>query len=442
MSDKKFNSKTAIAVVVANMIGTGVFTSLGFQLVDIQSGFALLMLWVIGGITALCGALTYAELGAALPRSGGEYNFLSKCYHPVAGFISGWISSTIGFAAPVALAAITFAAYLTSVFDWLPKTALAIGLITVLAFVHSTTHKKSAGLQWFFTIIKLLLIGLFCIAAMFLVEQPQPIAFLPQPGDQQVIFGGAFAVSLIYVSYAYNGWNAATYLSGELEHPQKSLPRVLVIGTLLVTVTYVALNFVFLYSTPINTLTGKVEIGYLVAQSIFGEVGAMLTGSVMALLLVSTVSAMTIAGPRVLQVIGEDFKFFRPLAKLNSDDIPARAVLFQSAVAVIFVLTSSFESILVFSGFALALNNFFAVLGIFILRNRFPELPRPYKTWLYPIPPILFLMLIGWTLFYILRQRPEEALVSLLLIITGTIVYFLSNRNQQNSEKSKNQIHD
>ncbi len=141
-------------------------------------------------------------------------------------------------------------------------------------------------------------------------------------------------------------------------------------------------------------------------------------------------------------MIGEDFKFFRPLAKLNSDDIPARAVLFQSAVAVIFVLTSSFESILVFSGFALALNNFFAVLGIFILRNRFPELPRPYKTWLYPIPPILFLMLIGWTLFYILRQRPEEALVSLLLIITGAIVYFLSNRNQQNSEKSKSQVDD
>ncbi len=436
MKNKKFNSKTAIAVVVANMIGTGVFTSLGFQLVDIQSGFALLMLWIIGGITALCGALTYAELGAALPRSGGEYNFLSKCYHPVAGFISGWISSTIGFAAPVALAAITFAAYLTSVFSWLPKRVLAIGLIVVLALVHSTTHKKSAGLQWFFTLIKLLLIGLFCVAAMVLVEHPQPINFLPQPGDQTIILGGAFAVSLIYVSYAYNGWNAATYLSGELESPQQNLPRVLLIGTVLVTVTYVALNFVFLYSTPVEAMKGKVEIGYLVAQSIFGEVGAMLTGSVMALLLVSTVSAMTIAGPRVLQVIGEDFSFFRPLAKLNSDDIPARAVLFQSSLAVIFVLTSSFESILVFSGFALALNNFFAVLGVFILRHRFPELSRPYKTWLYPLPPILFLTLIGWTLFYILWQRPQEALVSLLLIMTGAVVYFLSSRKLSSSDKN------
>lgn len=426
MSTRKFNTKTAIAVVVANMIGTGVFTSLGFQLIDIQSGFALLMLWVVGGVTALCGALTYAELGAALPRSGGEYNFLSKCYHPAAGFISGWVSSTIGFAAPVALAAITFAAYLTSVFYWLPKMGLAIGLIVVLAVVHSSTHKKSAGLQWFFTLVKLLLIILFCMAAIVLIEQPQPIHFMPQSGDQRIIFGGAFAVSLIYVSYAYNGWNAATYLSGELESPQKNLPRVLVLGTLLVMITYVALNFVFLYSTPIVEMTGKVEIGYLVAQSVFGEVGAMLTGLVMALLLVSTVSAMTIAGPRVLQVIGEDFDFFRPLAKLNSDGIPARAIFFQSAIAVLFVLTSSFESILVFSGFTLALNNFFAVLGIFILRYRFPELSRPYKTWLYPIPPILFLVLVGWTLFYLLRQRPEEVLVSLLLIATGALVYFFS----------------
>ena len=143
---RKFDNKTAIAVVVANMIGTGVFTSLGFQLLDIQSGFALLMLWVVGGVTALCGALTYAELGAALPRSGGEYNFLSHCYHPIAGFVSGWISSTVGFAAPVALAAITFGAYLTSIFAWLNTKALAVGLIIVLTIVHAGTRKNSAGL--------------------------------------------------------------------------------------------------------------------------------------------------------------------------------------------------------------------------------------------------------------------------------------------------------
>jgi len=432
---KKFNSRTAIAVVVANMIGTGVFTSLGFQLLEIQSGFALLMLWVVGGITALCGALTYAELGAALPRSGGEYNFLTHCYHPIAGFISGWISSTIGFAAPVALAAITFGTYLSSVFPFLSKIWLAVLLIIALSLVHGTTHKNSAGLQWIFTLMKLMLISLFCIAAVIVIETPQPIIFSPLVSDWSIIFSGSFAVSLIYVSYAYNGWNAATYLSSELENPQQSLPKILLIGTLLVTVSYVALNFVFLYSAPIADMTGKVEIGYVVAQSIFGEIGAMLTGLIMALLLVSTVSAMTMAGPRVLHVIGEDFPLFQSLSVLNSSGIPTRAIYFQSTIALIFVVTSSFESILVFSGFALALNNFFAVLGIFILRFRQPHLARPYKTWLYPLPPMLFLLLIGWTLIYILKEKPQEALMSLLLILIGGIFYFVSIRLGKNITK-------
>lgn len=428
MVDKKnkFNSKTAIAVVVANMIGTGVFTSLGFQLLDIQSGFALLMLWVVGGVTALCGALTYAELGAALPRSGGEYNFLSQCYHPIAGFISGWISSTIGFAAPIALAAITFGAYLSSIFPGLSKDWLAIFLIISLTLIHGTTHKNSAGLQGFFTVIKLLLIAIFCVTAIIVVEVPQPISFIPNQQDFDIIFNGSFAVALIYVSYAYNGWNAATYLSSELENPQKSLPKILLFGTILVTVSYVALNFVFLYSAPIDAMAGKVEIGFIAAQFIFGDVGAKITGLVMALLLVSTISAMTIAGPRVLQVIGEDFELFKGLSVLNRAGIPTRAIYFQSLIAIIFVISSSFESILVFSGFALALNNFFAVLGIFILRKRQPMLKRPYKTWLYPFPPLFFLLLIGWTLIYILKEKPQEALMSLLLIFVGGIFYFVS----------------
>jgi len=433
---KYFSQTTAIAVVIANMIGTGVFTSLGFQLLNIQSGFSLLMLWVIGGITALCGALTYAELGAALPRSGGEYNFLNHIYHPMAGFISGWISSTIGFSAPVALAAITFAAYFTSVFSMLSANFLAIALIVLMALMHGRSRKSSSGTQWIFTLIKLLLIVVFCFAAFLLVETPQPLNFMPEYQDSSIIFSGAFAVSLIYVSYAYNGWNSATYLSSELEQPQKSLPRILLIGTGLVMLTYIALNFVFLYSTPISSMTGQLEIGYIVAQSIFGETGAKATGLIMSLLLVSTVSAMTMAGPRVLQVIGEDYSLFKSLSVVNHFGIPQRAIYFQSLLAIIFVLTSSFESILVFSGFALALNNFFTVFGIFILRYRQPDLPRPYKTWLYPIPPILFLLVSGWTLIYIIKEKPTQALWSVLLIAMGCVFYWLSvyiGKNKNNT---------
>ena len=259
-----------------------------------------------------------------------------------------------------------------------------------------------------------------------MVDVPQDISFVPNENDFTVLTGGAFAVSLIYVSYAYNGWNAATYLTDELEEPQRNLPKILVIGTLLVLVVYVALNFIFLYSTPIELLKGKIEIGYIVAQSIFGELGAKLTGVVMALLLVSTVSAMTLAGPRVIQVIAQDFSVFKWFSVLNKSQIPARAVYFQSAMAILFVMTSSFESILLFSGFALALNNFFAVFGIFVLRYRQPNLPRPYKTWLYPLPPIIFLLLIGWTLLFILKEKPVEALMGGLLVAGGAIFYGIS----------------
>ncbi len=188
------------------MIGTGVFTSLGFQLLDIRSGFALVLLWVLGGVIALCGAMTYAELGAAMPRSGGEYNFLSRIFHPVAGFVSGWISATIGFAAPTALAAMTFAAYATSsLSDGASSNAkklLAISLVVILTVVHTSSRRRSGGLQTIFTVFKVATIIVFCVAALVLVNDPQPLDVRPRSSDIAVVSGSAFAVSLIYVSYA------------------------------------------------------------------------------------------------------------------------------------------------------------------------------------------------------------------------------------------------
>lgn len=430
MSADKFHFPTVTAVVIANMVGTGVFTSLGFQLLDIRSGFVILALWAVGGLIAVCGAMTYAELGAAMPRSGGEYNFLTRIYHPAAGFVSGWTSATIGFAGPTALAAITFAAYATSIVPgdvpaWLERT-LAAGLVVLLAAVHAGSRRNSGGVQVIFTILKVGVILLFCFAAIVAVDEPQPVRFLPSPGDGALIASGAFAVSLIYVSYAYTGWNAATYLSSELEDPQTTLPGILLTGTLVVTLLYVSLNFVFLYAAPIDAMRGQVEVGYIAAQSAFGSLGGRFTGLVLAALLISTVSAMTLAGPRVLQVIGEDFGALRFLAKRNEDGIPSTAIYTQSTLAVLFIISSTFESILVFAGFTLALNSFATVLGVFVLRARQPDLPRPYRTFLYPLPPLVYLALTGWTLWFVLMNRPVEGLFGLGVIGSGLAVYLLS----------------
>ncbi|HAC07387.1 MAG: amino acid permease [Gemmatimonadetes bacterium] len=413
----------AASIVVANMIGTGVFTSLGFQLVDLQSTFPLLMLWVLGGIAAFCGAITYAELGAAMPRSGGEYTFLGRIYHPGAGFVSGWISATIGFAAPTALAAITFGAYLSAVFPGLPETALAVVLVVALSGIHSTTHRNSGALQSSFTSVKVVLILAFCAAALFMTPDPQPVALVPASGDAGLVFGGGFAVSLIYVSYAYTGWNAVTYLTSELDDVPRQLPWILGGGTALVLVLYVGLNYAFLRAAPMSEMVGQVEVGYIAATHIFGPLGADIMGVALALLLVSTVSAMVVAGPRVLHVIGEDYRPFRWLSKTNEDGIPTTAIFTQAAIAIVFIVTASFESILVFSGFVLGLNSLLTVAGVFVLRIKEPDLPRPYRTWAYPITPIVYLSLTVWTLTYLALDRPSEAGVAFALIAAGTVVY-------------------
>ena len=421
-----FRPRTAAAIVIANMIGTGVFTSLGFQLLEIQSGFVLLMLWAVGGVAALCGALSYAELGAALPRSGGEYNFLTEIYHPIAGFISGWVSATVGFAAPTALAALTFGSYLSSVFPSLSPLWLATGLVTGLTAVHCTSHAGSGGTQSFFTALKLILIMGFSVLALYLMDVPQPVSFVPVAGDGALLLSGSFAVSLIYVNYAYSGWNAATYISSELEQPQRHLPPVLIISTSIVALSYLLLNYVFLSVAPMDKMAGQIEIGYVAAQSVMGPVGATVMGTLLSLLLISTVSAMVMAAPRVLQAIGRDFPAFRELGVRNRHGLPTRAILLQSSISLLFLWTSSFESILIFSGATMALNTFFTVLGLFILRRTQPDLPRPYKTWLYPLPPLLFLGLTGWTLVYTVMQRPLEGLMTLGIIVSGAVFYWLS----------------
>lgn len=429
--DARFSLMSSSTIVIANMIGTGVFTSLGFQLLEIQSGFVILMLWVVGGLVALCGALSYAELGAALPRSGGEYNFLSRIYHPAAGFISGWVSSTIGFAAPTALVALTSGTYLAAALPFLPDSAakwVAATLVITLAATHASHRNNSARVQNSFTLVKVALIALFCVAGIVLTDAPQGAHFLPRSEDVPQLFGSAFAVALIYVNYAYTGWNAVTYISGEVAEPQRTIPRALVTGTAVVAVLYVALNFTFLHTAPIAALEGKIEIGYISALYVFGSAGAALIGVGLSVLLISTVSSMTLAGPRVLQMIGEDHHVFRLLAATNEHGVPSRAIWVQAILSIIFVLTGSFESILVFAGFTLGLNTLFTVLGVFVLRRREPELVRPYRISWFPVPPVIYLLITGWTLTFILIERPTEGLAGLGIVTAGAILYFLTEK--------------
>jgi basic amino acid/polyamine antiporter, APA family len=246
----------------------------------------------------------------------------------------------------------------------------------------------------------------------------------------------SFAGSLIYVTYAYSGWNAASYIAGEIENVNKNLPRALFWGTLIVLIIYTALNFVFLRSVPIEELKGVVEVGYLSANKIFGMELGKFMGLVIALLLISTISAMILAGPRVMQAMGKDIKQLKWFAISNQNNVPYVAVIFQSVISVILVLNSSFESLITYVGFTLNLFTFLTVLGVFILRYKKTDVKSSFKTPLFPLPPLLFLGIIGWILYSIVVDKPFESLMGFGTVLLGLMVYFLTQKFGQNKIKN------
>ena len=418
----KVGLTTATALVVASMIGTGIFTSLGFQVQYLESPFALLALWAVGGGLALCGALAYGELGAALPRSGGEYHLISELYHPSLGVIVGWITTTLGFAGPIALSAIAFGDYTTAVFSGLSSTHLAAGLVLVCSAVHATSIRWGSRFQNLFTGLKVLLILVF-IGAALRAEPSHTISLLPGPDGLQDLVSPGFAVSLVFVSYAYAGWNGAIYIVGEIRNPQRTMPRALLLGTGLVTVLYLLLNFVFLYTVPAAEMAGEVEVGYLSGRVIFGEVGGQVMSLFIALLQVSSVSAMVYLGPRVTQAMGEDLPALNWLATTSDRGTPITSILFQAALALGFLYTSTFEQVLIYTGFTLTLSMILTVAGVFVLRWRRSEVERPYTTWGYPITPLLFLAANGWILVYVFIDKPTESLTGLAIVGVGALLY-------------------
>lgn len=423
----KVSLVTAIAIAVADMIGIGVFTSLGFQVMGLQTGFPLLLLWVVGGIVALCGALSYAELAAAYPRSGGEYNFLSRIYHPALGFLAGWVSATVGFAAPVALASMALGSYAAGVIPGLPPLATGLAVVWLVSLVHLRGIEQGSTFQTLSTVLKIGLI-LVLIVAGFAIGEPQPISFLPAAGDLNHIMGAAFGISLVFVMFSYSGWNAATYITSEVEDPARTVPRALFAGTLIVLVLYVLLNAVFLYSTPIPALAGQLEVGLVAGRAIFGDAGGRLVAALICIGLVSSISAMMWIGPRVTMVMGEDFPLLRAFSRKSARGVPATAIMLQVAIVHVLVLTQSFEAILDFIQVSLLFCSFLVVAGVIVLRFTRPDLERPYKTWGYPLTPLIFLGVTGFMMYYLFTERPGHALAGFGWMLLGLVLYAVSAR--------------
>jgi len=416
----------ATAIVVANMIGTGIFTTSGFMAADLGDAGSILAGWVVGGVLALCGAAAYAELGTVMPRVGGEYVYLRETYHPVVGFLSGWVSLIAGFAAPVAASSLAFDRYINTLVD-LPDRMAAITIIVLTTFLHMVDVMLGARVQTAFTILKAALIVGF-IAAGLAVGTGSFDHFAAQGDGLGTVLSGKFAVSLVWVSFAYSGWNAAAYIAGEVKDPARNLPRALLLGTGIVTLLYVGLNLVYFYALPPAALGhGEhgpvVEVGDATARVLFGSGAGRFVSTLISLALISSVSAMAMAGPRIYAAMAEDRVFPAVFARRNTRGAPTFGVAFQGGLSIAMVLFVPLGNLILYTGFTLSMFAAAAVTAVFVLRRRQPSIDRPYRTFGYPVTPLLFIGLSMWMGYYFLDHHPRETAAALITVFSGLIVY-------------------
>ena len=429
---KLINPSRAIAIVVSNMIGTGVYTSLGLQAAGVHSVLALIFIWITGGLVALCGALTYGELAARIPKSGGEYVFLSKIFHPAFGFLSGFISMTIGFAAPMAISAIALGTYAGNLIPLSPM-VIAISVIIILTILNSSSFRTGANFNFIATSINVVLILTLCIVG-FIKGHHSGFSFTFHQSDLKQILNPAFAISLVYVSFAYSGWNSAAYITHQVKDPVKNLPLILITGTLIVMTLYTLLNFVFLYTVPLSELEGKVDIAFIAAQNIFGQSGGRFVAVLISIGLIASLNSLLILGPRVTQAIANDYRLLRFLGLENKNGSPFYSTILLTVVALALIWTSTFEQIMTLIGFTLSLFTIMSVTGVFVLRYKMKRNGEDfYHTFGYPFVPVFFVLVEGCMMVYVFFNRPVQSLIGIGITLAGLIVYFLLIKSKNDS---------
>ena len=428
----KLGYAAAISLVIANMIGVGIFTSLGFQLYDLSNYYSILLLWLLGGLHAILGSFCYSELSAAFPKSGGEYHFLKISFGNFTGFLSGWTSAILGFAAPITAAAYAFSKYFGHLFlTGFHPTLISILIIALITIIHCFRINTGARFQVFLTTGKVILIVIFILAGLYMFfENKYTDVHTNFVFSKQImldLFTPGFWVGLIFVSYAYSGWNASAYVIDEVEDPKKNVPKSIIVGTLIVTVLYVLLNYVFLISANADELRGKEDVAYVSAIRIFGNYGALIVSSIISFLLISTISSMVMVGPRVIKRIALDYNEFNYFSSNNKNNVPIKAIILQSSISIILLITSSFEFIVTCIGFVLCIFTTLTSLAVIVLRWKQPNAERPIKVPLYPLTPILFSLFNIWIMVYLLQNKTIESLTGVGFVALGGIVYYLIN---------------
>ncbi len=415
---------TAACVLVSNAVGIGIFTTTGFLARDLGDPVWILALWALGGALALAGALSYAELGAAMPRVGGEYVYLREAFGPGVAFLSGWTSFTMGFGAAIAAASIGFAHYLAVLLPTgLPAWAPALALVWLLTGIHLLGVEGGGRFQRYITALKIG--GVLVLLAFGLASGGGSWAHLGAAERAAEPRLGVAAVGLIFVLYSYAGWNAAAYIAGEMERPERNLPRALVAGTLFVVLLYLAINLFYFYALPASALAAEpvLPVAEKAASALLGERASSLVAALLCVSIAGAASSMVWAGPRVTWAMADDGVVPRGLGARSRTGAPTRALVVQALWISALLLTGTFEQLVVYGGFAIAIFSALAVACVFALRRRAPELPRPFRVPGFPWVPAAFVVATLWIAGHVLFERPTEALLSLATVAAGVPLY-------------------
>ncbi|MFZ0280841.1 MAG: amino acid permease [Bacteroidales bacterium] len=439
--ERKLGLFPATNIVVANMIGAGIFTTSGLLMSGLNNPVLMLILWAAGGIIALCGALSYGELGAAMPGAGGEYLFLSRLYSPIFGFLSGWVSFLVGFSAPIAASALGFSEYFTRAVPGLStqlqdagimgpeltKKCLAISVILIFTFIHYRGIKYGAKIQNILTLLKVVLIVIL-LTAGFSSGKGDFSHFSEGGGLPSGLAGlKTIGLSLMWIMFAYSGWNASTYLGAEIKNPVKTLPRSLLYGTGIVILLYLAINFLYVYGIKPDEMKGVISVGGLAMGNLFGKSAEVLFSVLISFALFSSLSAFIIIGPRVYYSMAKDGLFFKSVARIHKKfRVPSNSILLQCLIAVILALSGTFEQVLTYMGFALGIFPILTIIGVWRLRRTNPSAPRLPG---FPVTQIIYIMAGVMILLLAYLERPVESSVAVLTVLIGIPAYYLFKRN-------------
>ena len=423
MAHSKIGWKTAAALVISNMIGTGVFTSLGYQISDLKNTTSILLLWSIGGILALMGAFIYSELASKFKQSGGDYIYSSRTFHPLFGYLSSWISLFVGFSAPISLAALAMGKYL-NIFGFDLGKEFAIAMILIVAIFQSFSLNLSSKFQNIFTILKVVFIIFLIAIGFYYTPEVQPNAILFDSSWKGELLLPAFATSLVYVTFAYTGWNSASYIVEEINQPKKNLPKALFIGVIFVTISYVLLNYVFLKHASATALSGQENVANISFANLLGN-NVKWVSCFIALQLIATISGYLWIGSRLTQATARENKLWSFMAKENKNRIPVRAIWVHTAISILLIFSGDFEVIFTYTSFVLQILATLAVCTAFFIKQ--DELTIIKSKFFYVLPA-LFLAFSLYICYFVLMQKPKESLFGLGIIALGIILFYFDKR--------------